>query len=158
MAKGALDAAKKEVYEAGDSKFGDEFEEIRTDYSEDSDYNEAEGYRAPSREPHYWNLLNHKIYRARTLTKYRERDVQLLKHQSKVAESNRSKEISESGQTEAASAMKRVEDAKKKVNKLKLRLNLVEAARALASIKRELKFHKILVDWIEQQKPLIAAR
>ncbi len=82
----------------------------------------------------------------------------MLKHKSKVAESNSSKEISESDQTEAASAMKRVEDAKKKVNKLQLRLNLVEAARALASIKRELKFHKILVDWIEQQKPLIAAR
>lgn len=158
MAKGALDAAKKEVYEAGDSKFGDEFEEIRADYSEDSDYTEASGYRAPSREPYYWSLLYHKIDKAQTVTKYKEREVQLLKHQSKVAESNSSKEISESDQTEAASAMKRVEDAKKKVNKLKLRLNLVEAARALASIKRELKFHKILVDWIEQQKPLIAAR
>lgn len=158
MAKEALDAAKKEVYEAGDSKFGDEFEEIRADYSEDSDYTEASGYRAPSREPHYWNLLNHKIEIAQTVTKYKEREVQLLKHQSKVAESNSSKEISESDQTEATLAMKRVEDAKKKENKLQLRLNLVEAARALASIKRELKFHKILVDWIEQQKPLIAAR
>lgn len=168
-AKGELDAAKKELYEAGDLKFGDEFEEIRSNYSEDSDRTEDSDctedshwnttlYDACSREPFYWNLLEHKIHKAQIVTKYAEREVEFLKHQSKVVEPNSSKEISESDQTKAASAMKRVEDAKKKVNKLKLRLKLVEAARALATIKGELKFHKIVVDWIEQQKPLIAAR
>lgn len=151
-AKGELDAAKKEVYEAGDSKFGDEVEKIRSDYPEDS------RYRAPCHEPSYWDGIDHKLYKAQGVAKYAEREVELLKHQSKVAESDGSNEISESDQTRAASAMKRVEDAKKKVNKLKLRLNLVQAVRALASIKKELKFHKIVVDWMEQQKPLIAAR
>lgn len=157
-AKGELDAAKKEVYEAGDSKFGDGLrEKIRSD-SEDSDYAEDSRYSVTSHEPDHWAGLDYKLGRARRIAKYAEQAVELLKHQSNVAESGSSKEISERDQNEATSAMKRMEDAKKKVNKLKLRVNLVEAARDLASIKKELKFHKIMVDWIEQQRPLIAAR
>lgn len=156
-AKGELDAAKKEVYEAGDSKFGDGLREKIRSGSEDSDYAEDSRYSV-THEPDHWTGLDYKLRRARMVAKYKEQAVGLLKHQSNVAESGRSKEISERDQNEAASAMKQMEDAKKKVNKLKLRVNLVEAARDLASIKKELKFHKIMVDWIEQQRPLIAAR
>lgn len=37
-------------------------------------------------------------------------------------------------------------------------MNALEAARALASIKKDLIWNKIMVDWIERQKPVIAAR
>lgn len=36
-------------------------------------------------------------------------------------------------------------------------MNVLEAARALASIKKDLIWNKIMVDWIERQKPVIAA-
>lgn len=80
------------------------------------------------------------------MTKYAEREVELLKDLSKVAELDSSKEVSESNQTKAASAMKRLEEE----NKFQLRANVLEAARALASIKRDLKWNKIMVGWIEQ--------
>lgn len=82
----------------------------------------------------------------------------MLKRPSKVAESDVSKEIYESDQNKAAAAIKRVEEAKKTANKLQLRANLSERAKALASIEKDLKWNKIMVDWMEQQKPLIAAR
>ncbi len=150
LAKEELDHAKEELYEAGDSQFGDKVEEEIG--------SEAEGYSAPSREPHSWKKLNRKIHKAKTATKYKEREVQLLEHKANVAQADGSKEISEEDQTKAAEAMQQLEKAQKKVTKLELRLNLIEATRALASIQRELKYNKILVDWAEQQIPVIAAR
>ena len=35
---------------------------------------------------------------------------------------------------------------------------MLKPSRALASIKKNSKWNKIIVDWIEQQKPVIAAR
>lgn len=54
--------------------------------------------------------------------------------------------------------MERLERQRKRQNKFQLRASVLKAARALASIKKNLKLNKILVDWIEQQNPVISAR
>lgn len=153
-----LDAAMKAVDEAGDSEFGDTVREFISHFSEDPDSSKAPRYLLSTKEPLEFALLWSKLRDARITNSYAEREVELLKAPSKVAESDVSKEISESDQNKVASAMKRWEETKKSVNEHELKEKLKDATRAFASIKKDLKWNKIMVDWMEQQKQLIAAR
>lgn len=69
----------------------------------------------------------------------------LLKDPSKAAEFDSS---------QAASAMSRLENLEKSENKL----SLIVATKIFANLKRDLKRKRILLDWIEKQHPVIAAR
>lgn len=87
-----LDAAKKEVYQAGDSKFGDTVREIRSNCSEDSNPSVS------SHKPNQWVRQDDKLGIARIATKYAEREAELLKGLSEAAELDSSKEIPQSDQ------------------------------------------------------------
>ena len=111
-AKEELDAAKTEVYKAGDSKFRDTFREIRPNCSEDSNPSES------SHRPNQWVSQEHKLGIAQIATKYAEREVELLKDLSKAAELDSSKEIPQSDQIKATLAMKQLKKSKKRENKI----------------------------------------
>lgn len=88
-----LDAAKKETQEAGDSRFGDEFEESRSDppeaYNspEDSDSYEESDVPSQPHEPDQWRGQGHKLLQALRATASAERQLE-------AAELDSSKEIS----------------------------------------------------------------
>lgn len=143
--------------EAGDSNFGDEFEESRSDppkasdLTEDSDSYEESDVPSRPHEPDQWRGQEYKLLQTLRATSSAERHL-------KATELDSSKKFSQSDQKEAALAMERLERARRRQNKYQLRANVVKAARALASIKKNLKLNKIMVDWIEQQNPVISAR
>lgn len=139
-AKKVLDASQKELDEAKDPRFEDVVEQINSDFSE-----------------HFWpnqRANEGKLRKARTETKLAEQEVGLLKDPSKAAELD---EIPQRAQVKAVSAMTRLENAKKSENKFLLRRKVLDAVKRLASIKRDLKWNKIMVDWVEQQYQMIAS-
>lgn len=99
-----------------------------------------------------------KLWEARKERESAEREVESVKYQFKAAESDSSKEISQRTQIEAASAKRRLENSKKSENQFLLIGNLMSATRDLALIKRDLERQEILLDWIEQQRSVIASR
>lgn len=90
-------------------------------------------------------VLQERLSEARRKRESAERAVGLLKDPSKAAEFDSS---------QAASAMSRLENLEKSENKL----SLIVATKIFANLKRDLKRKRILLDWIEKQHPVIAAR
>ena len=128
-----------------DPGFGDAYKQSNSDFSED-----------------FWLKLwlehNSKLQEAQIKRKLAEQKPGLLKDPYKVGKLDSSIEIPQRAQKEAASAMRRSEKAKKSEYQFLLREKVSSAAKSLAFIKRDLKWNKILVNWIEQQNLVIASR
>ena len=144
-AKEVLDATKKELDKAGDPGFGKAYKQSKSDSSKDFWHK-------------LWGLNLNEYEDAQKERQLAERELGLLMDPSKAAKLDSSKEIPQRAQKEVASAMRRLERAKKSENQYRLRDKVCSAAKSFSSIKNDLKLNKILVNWIQQQYPVIAAR
>lgn len=95
------------------------------------------------------------LRQARRATKYAEREVELSKNPYKFVGT---KEMVPRTLMEAVPPMTRLENSKKIENKYLLRAKVLDAAKCLVSFKKNLKWNKFMVDWVEQQRPVIASR
>lgn len=141
-AEQVLDAAQKEFDEAENPEIKVMFKQVNYDISEDFLNNQ----RAR-------NVID--LRQARRATKYAEREVELSKNPYKFVGT---KEMVPRTLMEAVPPMTRLENSKKIENKYLLRAKVLDAAECLVSFKKNLKWNKFMVDWVEQQRPVIASR